>query len=66
MVGHTVTSAITGYATNLQIALSVLPNQKRSLSDQLHKFGVTSSYNELRRFRISTAVAAQNGRRGLA
>ena len=40
-------------------------NQKRNISDQLHEFGVTASYNELRRSRISAAVAAQNERRGL-
>ena len=66
-VGHIVTSAITGHATILQIALSVRLSQKRNISDQLlHEFGVTASYNELRRSRISAAVAAQKERRGLA
>ena len=58
MVSHTVTSAKTLHATNLQIALTVLPNHKRSISE----FGVISSYNELQRFRISAAVAPQNER----
>ena len=65
-VGHIVTSAITGHATILQIALSVRLDQKRNISDQLREFGVTASHNELRRFRISAAVAARNERRALA
>ena len=65
-VGHMVTSAKTGHATILQIVLSVRLNQKRNISDQQHEFGVTASYNELRRSRISAAVAAHNKRRGQA
>ena len=51
-VGHIVTSAVTGYATILQIALSLRLNHKRNISDQLREFGVTASYDELRRSRI--------------
>ena len=65
-VGHIVTSTITGHATILQISPSVCLNQKRNISVQLHEFGVTASYNELRRSRISAAVAAHKERRGLA
>ena len=50
MIGHIVLSSVCNQATTLQLALSVLVNQQRNILDQLHNFGVTSSYNELRRF----------------
>jgi hypothetical protein len=59
MIGHIVTNAVTGHATNLQISMSVLLNKQRAAVDRLHAFGVTASYNELRLFRISAAVSAQ-------
>lgn len=46
-----------------QISLSVLLNQKRMLVDQFHDFGVTSSYNELRRFKILCASSMANSPR---
>lgn len=50
MVGHIVLSSVCNQATTLQLALSVLINQQRSILEQFHNFGVTSSYIELRRF----------------
>ena len=57
LVGHIIMSAVTGRATLLQLVLSVLLNQQRQLVDHFHKFGVTTSYDELRRFRISAATS---------
>lgn len=57
MIGHIITSAISGQATSLQIALSVLLSRHRKMIDELHNYGVASSYDELRRFRISAATA---------
>lgn len=66
MIGHIVLGAVCDQATSLQVGLSVLLNQQRSLIDQFHSFGITSTYNELRRFRISAAAAMAKDRRGLA
>ena len=53
-------------ATSLHVGLSILLNQQRSLIDQFHSFGISSTYNELRRFRIYAAVAMAKGKQGLA
>ena len=60
MTGNIVTSAVNFQATCLQIALSVELNQRRKLVDQFHDFGITSSYNELRRFKTSCASSMAN------
>ena len=57
MVGNIVTSMVTNRPTALQIALGVLVRQK-SLTEQLYDFGVTSSYDEILRFKASVAHAA--------
>ncbi|KAL8560458.1 hypothetical protein ACOMHN_054361 [Nucella lapillus] len=66
MIGHIVTSAVNSYFTSLQLAVSVLLSRQRKVIEQLHDFGVTSSYDELRRFRISAATAMASVPRGLA
>ncbi|XP_014671823.1 PREDICTED: uncharacterized protein LOC106812453 [Priapulus caudatus] len=43
MIGNIVLSAVCDQVTSLQVALSTLFNQQRSVIDQLHSFGVTSS-----------------------
>ena len=63
MIGNIVMSVVNSRATCLQISLGVLLNQKRKLVDQFHDFGVTSSYNELRRFKISCASTMANSPR---
>ena len=65
MIGNIVTSAVNSKATCLQIFLSVLLNQQRKLVDQFHNFGVTSSYNELRLLKISSASSMANAPRRL-
>ena len=66
MIGHIVTSAVSSYFTNLQLGLSVLLSRQRKFIDELHTYGVTTSYNELRRFRCSAADAMASVPRGLA
>lgn len=66
MIGHIVTSSVNSYVTNLQLGLSVLLNRQRKLTDELHVYGVTSSYDELRRFRCSAAATMASVPRGLA
>ena len=56
MIGQIVTGAVHGQSTSLQLTLTVLLNPQKHLVDQFHKFGVTSSYDELWRFRISVAI----------
>ena len=66
MVGHIVLSSVCNQATTLQLALSVLINQQCNILEQLHNFGVTCSYNELRHFRISAVTFMAKDDRGLA
>ena len=51
MIGHIIRGAVSGQATPLQLGLGVLLNQQRSVIDQLYNYGITSSYNEVRRFK---------------
>ena len=60
MMGNIITSVVNNQTIALQLSLSVLLNQKRKLVDQFHNFGVTSSYNELQRFKISCASSIEN------
>ena len=60
MMGSIVTSVVNNQTTTLQLSLSVLLNQKQKLVDQFHNFGITSSYNELRRFKISCTSSMAN------
>ena len=57
MVGNMVTCAITNKPTFLQIALGVFIREK-TVIELLHDFGITSSYDEVLRFKSSAAHAA--------
>ena len=57
MVGNIVTIMVTNRTPALQIALGVLVGQK-SLIEQLYDFEVTSSYDEILRFKASVAHVA--------
>ncbi|KAK7460357.1 hypothetical protein BaRGS_00038885 [Batillaria attramentaria] len=65
MIGHIVTSAVSDQATSLQLALSVLLSRQRKVIEELHSFGVTTTYDELRRLRIPAAHAVVSAQRGL-
>ena len=58
--------SIYGQATCLQVALIVLLNPQKHLVDQFHKFGITTMYDELLRFRISVASVMEKGDREIA
>ena len=58
MVGNIVASVTTNQPTPLQIALGVLISEQKSVINILHKFGITCSYDEVRRFLRSAAVQA--------
>ena len=61
MIGNIITSVITNRFTKLQLSLSVLANDKK-LIDHLHQYGITSTYQEYRRFKVSAAVSSENKR----
>jgi len=61
MIGHIVLRTVCDQVTSLHVALSC-----SSVIDQLNSFRVTSSYNELMRFRISASSAVAKAEQGLA
>ena len=58
LIGSIVTNTLKNCPTALQVALGVLMRNSKALVSQLNAFGVTSSYNEVLRFKKSAAVAA--------
>ena len=59
MIGKIVTSVVTTRFTKLQLALSVLVSD-RKLIEHLHEYGITSTYQEFRRFKVSAAISSDN------
>jgi hypothetical protein len=57
MVAHIITSAILSKPTMLQVALGVLAHDKK-LIEHLHDYGITSTYQEVRRYKVSAAVSS--------
>ena len=57
MIGNMVTSAISKKPTSLQISLGVVVREK-SIIELLHEYGITSTYDEILRFKSSAAHAA--------
>ena len=56
LIGHNiVTSAVNSYMTSLQLGFNALLIRQGKVIEELHEFGITSAYNELRRFRTSAA-----------
>ena len=56
MIGNIITFVMTKRFTRLQLALSVLASNK-TLIEHLHEYGITSTYDEFRRFKVSAAAA---------
>ena len=54
LIGNIVTSVMTKRFTRLQLALSVLANNRKFI-EHLHDYGITSTYQEFRRFKVSAA-----------
>ena len=59
MTGNIVTSVVTKSFTKLQLVLSVLASD-RKLIEHLHEYGITSTYKEFRRFKVSAAASSDN------
>ena len=57
LMANIITSVVTNRPTSLQVALGVVIREK-SLIELLYDFGVTSSYDEILRFKASAAHAA--------
>ena len=53
LIGNIVTSALSSKPTNLQIALGNLLRDHKSIVHKLYRFGMTSSYDEIVRFKKS-------------
>ena len=60
MIGNIITSLVNNQSTALQVALSILLGPNKSLVEQFNNFGVTCTYNEYRRFKISAASEMAN------
>ena len=59
LLGSMITSKVTSRVTMLQVAIGLLVHEKILIQD-LYDYGVTSSYDEIRRFKISAAVSEKN------
>ena len=59
MIGNIVTAMVTKRFTSLQLSLDILARDKK-LIEHLHDYGIPSTYQEVRRFKISAAVASGN------
>ena len=55
MIGAILTSVLTISFTQLQLALGILVHDKK-LIQHLHEYGITSTYHEVRRSKISAAA----------
>ena len=53
------TSVLAKSFTKLQLSLGILANDKKLIED-LHEYGITSSYHEVRRFKVFAAVASDS------
>ena len=56
LIGNIVTSVLSNHATRLQLALGVLINRKKMIK-HMFDYKVTCSYDALRRYKKSSAVA---------
>ena len=59
MIGNIVAFVVTIRFTKLQLALSVLASD-RKLIERLHEYGITSTYQEFWRFKVSAAASSEN------
>lgn len=58
LIGNIITSHLTNSPTPLQLGLAVLIEHSKELLKAYHDFGITCSYDELRRYKRSTTSAA--------
>ena len=64
IISAILTSILTNLFTQLQLALDILVHDKRSIG-HLHKYGITSTYQEVRRYKISISVESDGNSEGL-
>ena len=58
LIGNIITSVVRNKSTDLQIALGVLLRDNKSILGYTYHYGITCSYDEIRRFKKAAAVAA--------
>ena len=58
LIGNIITSVVRNKATDLQIALGVLLRDYKAILGYTYDYGITCSYDEIRRFNKFEAVAA--------
>ena len=58
LIGNIITSVVRNKSTDLQIALGMLLRDYKSILGYTYDYGITCSYDEIRRFKKSAAVAA--------
>lgn len=66
MIGNIVTSMVTCQPTPMQIAIGVLLGDHKMLIEELYKYSVCCSYDEVRRFKRSPAVQSSKSNKQLA
>ena len=64
LINHMVTSVAANTFSMFQLALALLVNGKRVI-ETLHEFGITPTYHDIRRFKVSAAEAADKNRLSL-
>ena len=57
LISNIIAGVVTSKVSMVQDAMGLLV-QKKQLIDQLYEYGVTASYDEIRRFKISEAAAS--------
>ena len=57
LLANIVTTAVTTHPSMIQIALGLLAREKKTIQ-QLYAFGVSASYDEIRRYKISAAATS--------
>jgi len=66
MVGNIISSMVTCQPTPLQITIGVLLGDHKMFIEELYKYDVSCSYDEVRRFKRSAAVQSSKANRRLA
>ena len=59
MIGNIVTSVVTKHFTKLQLAFSVLGSDRKWI-EHFHEYGITPTYQEFQRFKVSAAGSSDN------
>ncbi|KAL4224762.1 hypothetical protein ACF0H5_015459 [Mactra antiquata] len=58
LIGNIVSSVVQNFTTPLQVALAIIMRDSKTLINQMNKFNVTCSYDEMRRFKKSAALSS--------